>query len=194
MPNSRSYLNPEDRLRTLIEAAHRLFSEGGFDAITNVAVAQEAGVSRALVYSFFPDNASLRLAFFESAMKHYMSLMYADDDPTMTPLDRTASALRVLVTMPLGDLLALKAVINAHGNEQLHAMQEILRRFTYERWQPAVPFDAAPAGLFPAVWLFVGICVSMAISVQRAEMTLEGAESLLVALTSAALEELARRL
>ena len=57
-------MSPEDRREQLLDAALRVLSRDGFDSGTIEGVAQEAGVSRPVVYDAFPgglDELSLAL-------------------------------------------------------------------------------------------------------------------------------------
>lgn len=69
VPNVESGLDQElrssrdprvERTRALaLQAAHELFREGGWDAVTHVAVSQRSGIGRTTLYRHWPDATSL---------------------------------------------------------------------------------------------------------------------------------------
>jgi AcrR family transcriptional regulator len=58
-PRSRTRLDPTVRRRQIAEAAARVFADRDPADVSFEAVAEEAGVSRSLVYSYFRDRGSL---------------------------------------------------------------------------------------------------------------------------------------
>lgn len=58
-------LAPADRRRDLLRVAARLMTEGGVDAVQFAQVASAAGVTRPLVYKFFPSRTALIIAVLE---------------------------------------------------------------------------------------------------------------------------------
>ncbi|UPG69143.1 helix-turn-helix domain-containing protein [Gordonia hongkongensis] len=58
----RRRLSPQARRAELIGAGERLFGEAPYDEVRIDDVAAEAGVSRALMYRYFPDKRSLFVA------------------------------------------------------------------------------------------------------------------------------------
>ncbi len=61
----RQRLSPDARQRDLLRAAARLMTEHGVDAVQIPAVAAAAGVTRQLVYRFFPSRQALIMAVLE---------------------------------------------------------------------------------------------------------------------------------
>lgn len=59
---ARTRLDPEVRRRQIAAAAARIFAERSPEEVTFEAVAEEAGVSRGLVYSYFGDRGGLYAA------------------------------------------------------------------------------------------------------------------------------------
>jgi AcrR family transcriptional regulator len=58
-------LAPADRRRALLRVAGRLMTEGGVDAVGFGQIATAAGVTRPLVYKFFPTRTALIIAVLE---------------------------------------------------------------------------------------------------------------------------------
>ncbi len=93
-PRSRTRLDPAVRRRQIAEAAARVFAEHDPSEVSFELVADEAGVSRSLVYSYFGDRGSL----FAAAYTHELERLDAELDGALESLgddrERLASAVR----------------------------------------------------------------------------------------------------
>lgn len=69
-PPARKRLDPEVRRQQIIEAAARVFATEDPDQVSFEAVADAAGVSRSLVYSYFRDRGSLFAATYTHELRH----------------------------------------------------------------------------------------------------------------------------
>lgn len=67
-PRARTRLDPAVRRRQIAEAAARVFAEHDPSEVSFETVAEEAGVSRSLVYSYFGDRGSLFAAAYTCEM------------------------------------------------------------------------------------------------------------------------------
>lgn len=75
-PRSRTRLEPAVRRRQIVEAAARVFAEHETSKVPFERIAQEAGVSRSLVYAYFSDRDSL----FAAAYNHELEVLDAQLD------------------------------------------------------------------------------------------------------------------
>jgi AcrR family transcriptional regulator len=91
----RSRLAPADRRRALLRAAAALMTEGGVDAVQFAQVAQAAGVTRPLVYRFFPSRTALIIAVLEDFATE-LAHRFGRGTMESIPADQ-ASAARVFV-------------------------------------------------------------------------------------------------
>ncbi len=81
----RTRLSPEARREQLVEIGARLFAERPFNDVWIEQVAQEAGVSRGLVYHYFPNKSD----FFSAIVRHGMRHAFEMTAPDQTlPPDR----------------------------------------------------------------------------------------------------------
>ena len=64
MTPKRTRLKGEERRQLILEAARRVFLEGGFAGARTRRIAEEAGITEALLYRFFPS----KLAIYEAAV------------------------------------------------------------------------------------------------------------------------------
>ncbi|MBI2692461.1 MAG: TetR/AcrR family transcriptional regulator [Solirubrobacterales bacterium] len=84
----RTRLSPEARREQLVEIGARLFAERPFNDVWIEQVAQEAGVSRGLVYHYFPNKSD----FFSAIVRHGMRHAFEMTAPDQTlPPDRWLS-------------------------------------------------------------------------------------------------------
>jgi AcrR family transcriptional regulator len=105
MPRISAATIGEHRAQTrdrILQAVSRLSRVQGIDAISLTDVAHEAGITRTVLYNYFPDKAALLLAFTER-VTHYFVDGYEQALPEgASPADR----LRVFVRLQLDGLLA----------------------------------------------------------------------------------------
>ncbi|MEE6178411.1 TetR/AcrR family transcriptional regulator [Mycobacterium sp. 050134] len=73
MPNSRRRLSPEDRRAELLALGAEVFGKRPYDEVRIDEIAERAGVSRALMYHYFPDKR----AFFAAVVKDEADRLYA---------------------------------------------------------------------------------------------------------------------
>lgn len=189
--SNRTYLDHDTRRQSLVDAAVRVFNEGGFEGLTNAAVAAEAGVSRALVYSFFPDNPSLIQAFLDDRLTNFKSVVESLGTDTTNPLDRTAAALHGMIQqLSVMELRSLKAVLAAGTDEQRQPIYDSFVAFSTSRWENTIDMSQDRTALKATIWLFIEILISMALIVKSGDMTSEQAESVARAMTAAALAQM----
>lgn len=97
-PRSRTRLDPAVRRRQIAEAAARVFSENDPSDVSFELIAEEAGVSRGLVYSYFGDRGSL----FAAAYNHEMERLDAEIDRALESLGSDRDRLARAVSAYLG--------------------------------------------------------------------------------------------
>ena len=81
MPTARRRLSPEDRRAELLALGAEVFGKRPYDEVRIDEIAERAGVSRALMYHYFPDKR----AFFAAVVKDEADRLYeATNDPPPT--------------------------------------------------------------------------------------------------------------
>jgi AcrR family transcriptional regulator len=95
---SRTRLDPAVRRRQIAEAAARVFAEHDPSEVSFELIADEAGVSRSLVYSYFGDRGSL----FAAAYNHELELLDAEIDGALESLGSDRERLSRAVSAYLG--------------------------------------------------------------------------------------------
>ena len=185
---SRPYLPAVERRRQLLDAAARCFARGGYGGLTMVAVAEEAGVSRRLVYNHFPDLAALSEAYFDDRTRRYLDGI--DDAVAAGGLDRRTAftgAFRRLLAMPADDQRAIRVLLTDPGLPDLAPLQARVRAHIEARW--LAPFRARvddPALARALLWAVVSGLFGLADVVARGEVGADDAVQLATAMVAAA--------
>ncbi|MGW6035326.1 TetR/AcrR family transcriptional regulator [Gordonia terrae] len=88
----RRRLAPEARRAELVAAGARLFGEAPYDEVRMNDVAAEAGVSRALMYRYFPDKRSLFVAVVDALSERMIAWTIVEIDNDATPFRKIRAA------------------------------------------------------------------------------------------------------
>ncbi|MEV4020106.1 TetR/AcrR family transcriptional regulator [Nonomuraea angiospora] len=105
MPRISAATIGEHRTQTrdrILQAVSRLSRVHGIDAISMTDVAGEAGITRTVLYNYFPDKAALLLAFTERVTQYFIDSYEQELPGGASPADR----LRAFVRLQLAGLLA----------------------------------------------------------------------------------------
>jgi len=176
MTTHRPYLNTEDRRATLLDAFGRLLERKSLDSITMVEVAEDAGVSRALLYKHFPDLGSLVQGFFDDRASRYFSLI---DAPAVRAERSTAGAPSVMLAMvsiPASELRAIEVLLADRMQPELQPARERFRQIMIQRWEDLIGGAQDPHLARQLVWLLIGPLVSLALAVQRHDLSFDDAD------------------
>lgn len=84
-------LKPEERRRQLLDVGAAMFAEKPYEDVFIEDIAARAGVSRALLYHYFPSKRDLYIAIFKRAS--YRWLARADTDPQLPLAEQLANGL-----------------------------------------------------------------------------------------------------
>ncbi|MFI6290236.1 TetR/AcrR family transcriptional regulator [Nonomuraea sp. NPDC050790] len=105
MPRISAATIGEHRAQTqdrILQAVSRLSRVQGIDAISMTDVAGEAGITRTVLYNYYPDKAALLLAFTERVTQYFLDSYERDLPEDASPADR----LRAFIRLQLAGLLA----------------------------------------------------------------------------------------
>lgn len=78
----------------IFEAVERLLYERGYDAITLADVAEAAGMSRTSMYNYFPDKASLVIAYATHETEQFVAGLDAELRRLSNPVDQIRAYIR----------------------------------------------------------------------------------------------------
>jgi AcrR family transcriptional regulator len=83
-------LDVDERRRRLLELGTELFARFSYDELSMARIAREAGISKALMYHYFPSKQ----AYFAAALEDKATELAAvtEPDPSLPPLEQLTSA------------------------------------------------------------------------------------------------------
>jgi AcrR family transcriptional regulator len=84
-------LDVEERRRRLLELGTELFARHDYDALSMAAIAHEAGISKALLYHYFPSKQAFFVATLEQKAVELAGLIAPD--PALPPAQQLAGSL-----------------------------------------------------------------------------------------------------
>ena len=181
----RPYFRAEDRRRQLLGSANSLFARDGLAGLTMVALADEAGVSRRLVYDHFPDLAALFHAFFDDRAAGYRASIDAAFDATHgDPVAVVTGVFTRLSAIPADDQRVIRMLVAGVGPPELDSVRNELRAQTLERWLPIAAAGAAATVAGALVWALSSSILALAELVGRGELAPEDATALVTVIVT----------
>lgn len=176
MAEKRAYLRGERRRRQLLDATADLIASDGLPAVTMVAVAERAGVSRRLVYDHFADLPTLFEAFTHDRVERYLQMFDARFETAEGDWDASIrAALATLLEIPGLDLRILRVLTLDGGTATLAAAGDHIRSRLTERWMPFVAGHIDPEVARAVVWATFNGLLGLADLVDRGELSVERA-------------------
>ncbi|MER5999588.1 TetR/AcrR family transcriptional regulator [Nonomuraea sp. NPDC051941] len=126
MPRISAATIGEHRTQTrdrILQAVSRLSRVHGIDAISMTDVAGEAGITRTVLYNYFPDKAALLLAFTERVTQYFIDSYEQELPGGASPADRLRAFVRLqltgLVAHPHPGAADLSAALGPDAYQQL---------------------------------------------------------------------------
>lgn len=185
-----SRLDVNERRRQLLSSAIGLFAAHGYDELTMVSIAREAGVSKALLYHYFPHKRDL----FEATLQHAAEehLARTQPDPDSPPVEQFNQSLQAFLTWIDANRGAYEKLMRSAGVPEVRDLIDRVREETAQRILARVTPDGTPSPQVRAavrgwLWYMDGVCLDW---IREGDMTREQVHELLVggllgALTSA---------
>ena len=149
-------LDPEERRGQLIELGLRMLSSDAPDRVPVDEIAEAAGISRGLLFHYFPTKRDFYVAVAGEAAKKLLAV--TEPDPQLHHMERLHASLGAYVDFVAGnEALYIALVKGASGSDkELQAISEATRAEVAERVIESLSLaDPSPA-LRIAVWGWVG--------------------------------------
>jgi AcrR family transcriptional regulator len=149
-------LDVDERRRRLLEQGAELFSRHAYADLSMAAIAREAGISKALLYHYFPSKQ----AFFVATLEQQAAELAArvdDVDPSLPPAEQLASALDAFLGWVKEHAEGYgKLLVGAATHPEVRELVEGVRQQTAERILAGLAPDPAPPAVRAAVrgWLW----------------------------------------
>ena len=155
-------LQVDERRRQLLAKAVELFALHGYDELSMAKLAREAGVSKPLLYHYFPNKRDLFEAALGQAAEEHLARTQPDpDSPPAQQLDASLTAFLSWIDEHRG---AYEKLMRSAGIPEVRELIDRVREDTAQRIlaglvperTPAPPVRAAVRGW---LWYMDGVCL-----------------------------------
>ena len=154
-------LHVDERRRQLLEFGAELFTRHAFDELSMAAIAREAGVSKALLYHYFPSKAD----FFEATLRQAADELAArtEPDPDLPPAEALAGSLAAFLEwIEENELAYRKLMQSATTVGAARSLIEEVRQHTAGRLLAGLDAHASPkmrTAVRAWLWFMDGACL-----------------------------------
>lgn len=178
-PNYRR-LRPEERRRRLLERGAELFAVHSYDELSMREIARAAGISKPLLYHYFPSKR----AFFQATLARAAEELRArtEPDPDLPPLDQLRGSLEAFLELIDENALAYRKLMQSVNSvSEVREIVEDVRARTAARILEGLYPDGAPPKARVAVhgwlWFMDGACLDW---IERRDLSREELRDLLL--------------
>src|SRR3954471_25092214 len=157
-----SRLGVDERRRQLLEAGARVFTERSYEDASMADVAREAGISKGLLYHYFPSKRDLFVATLEAAAAELREI--TQPDPTLPVQEQLVGVLETYLAWidDHADSYA-KLLESASGSDDVRSYMAQMRAGTVERMLEVLVKGGDPAAIRTALhgflWFMDGACL-----------------------------------
>ncbi|MFJ6324812.1 MULTISPECIES: TetR/AcrR family transcriptional regulator [unclassified Rhizobium] len=179
-PEKRVRLSREQRQRQLLDVAWRLAREEGTDALTLPRMAEEAGVTKPLIYDHFSTRNGLLTALYQDFDERQTALIDAALEASEPTLEATA---RVIATSYVECVLSQGREIpgvlaGLAGSPELEAVKRDYQLVFIEKCRNALaPFIRPKKILQASFWAMLGAADALSHAAATREITVEQAQT-----------------
>jgi AcrR family transcriptional regulator len=157
-----SRLRPEERRRQLLERGAELFARHSYDELSMREIARELGISKPLLYHYFPSKQ----AFFQATLAQAAERLRAqtEPDPDLPPLDQLRGSLEAFLELIDENALAYSKLMQSLVSvPEVRELVEEVRTKTAARILDGLYPGGAPPKARAAVhgwlWFMDGACL-----------------------------------
>ena len=147
-------LEVEERRRQLLERGAELFALHSYDELSMREIAEKAGISKALLYHYFPSKRE----FFEATLAQAAAVWAerTEPDPALPPLEQLTKSLEAFLAMIDENPVAYRKLIESVNVPEVKTLIEDIRTRTAIRILEGLYPDGAPPKARAAVhgWLW----------------------------------------
>jgi AcrR family transcriptional regulator len=157
-----SRLQTDERRRQLLEAGARVFTEHSYDDASMAEVARAAGISKGLLYHYFPSKRDLFVATLEAAAAELREI--TQPDPALPIPEQLAGALDAYLRWIEEHADSyVKLLESATGSDDVRSYMAQMRANTVERMLEVLVRSGDPAAVRTALhgflWFIDGACL-----------------------------------
>jgi AcrR family transcriptional regulator len=173
-------LDVDERRRRLLELGAELFARFSYDELSMARIAREAGISKALLYHYFPGKQAYFAATLEEKAGELSALI--EPDPSLPPLEQLAGSLAAFLGWVEENREAYgKLVRSAAAIPEVREVVDRVRGATSARILEGIAPDGAAPPLRAAVrgwlWFMDGAILDW---VEHGDLTREQLQGLLL--------------
>ena len=152
-------LDVGQRRKQLLELGTELFARHGYEELTMAQIAREAGISKALLYHYFPSKQAYFVATLEQAAAELAEA--TEPDPDRSPVEQLAGSLDAFLAWVEKHMGAYDKLIRSVGAvPEVREMVERVRDETAERILAGLPNTPTPelrAAVRGWLWFMDGV-------------------------------------
>jgi AcrR family transcriptional regulator len=137
-------LDVDERRRRLLELGTELFARHGYEELSMARIAREAGISKALLYHYFPSKQAYFAATLEQAARELADA--TRPDPDRPPVEQLAGSLDAFLAWVERHMGAYDKLIRSVGAvPEVRELVERVRAETAERILAGISNEPTPA-------------------------------------------------
>ena len=173
-------LNVDERRRQLLERATALFATHGYDELSMAKLAREAGISKPLLYHYFPSKRDLFEAVLGQAAEEHLRRIATDE--ALSPAAQLTSAVDTYLTWIEENRGAYEKLLRSAGIPEVRELIDRVRGDTATRILEGIVPDGPPppkvrAAVRAWLWYMDGVCLDW---VREGDLTKEDVQGLLL--------------
>jgi AcrR family transcriptional regulator len=156
-------MDVDERRQQLLERGAELFTTHPYDELSMNKIASEVGISKALLYHYFPSKQ----AFFEATLGAWAERLRerTEPDPKLPPVEQLMKSLDGFLSLVEENAVAYRNLMqSATGVSEIRDLIEEVRRATAQRILEGLYPDEAPPKARTAVsgwlWFMDGACLN----------------------------------
>ena len=136
-----SRLDTDERRQQLLALGLELFNQHSYESLSIEVIAREAGISKGLLYHYFPGKRAFYVAVVESAAQLLLEQAYAGIErarlqPDSTPLERITAGVDAYLSFAETHAFSFRFVLrNAKDDEVQPILQRVRKQFSDELLQ-----------------------------------------------------------
>ena len=137
-------LGVDERRRQLLELGADLFGRHGYEHLSMARIAREAGISKALLYHYFPSKQAFFAATLEQAAAELAAV--TEPDPALPPLEQLSASLDAFLRWVERHMGAYETLIQSVGAvPEVRELVERVRGETADRILAGIATEPKPA-------------------------------------------------
>jgi AcrR family transcriptional regulator len=137
-------LDVDERRRRLLELGADLFTRFAYDELSMAKIAREAGISKALLYHYFPSKEAYFVATLEEKAAELQRR--TDPDPGLPPLEQLSASLDAYLAWVEENASSFDKMIRSSGAvPEVRALLDRVRADTVKRISEGLSPDGPPS-------------------------------------------------